>query len=196
MKERKSYAYFEAGLIAWKKEWKRARHLYHSNEGALIIGPWRCLSRQPFPGTLLEMSTDGNWIHLAVGVQPSLTDAQTAEMLKWQMFPHLLKPECIAMTSRYRLSDVVWAVWQSSGLLKSGSEQVGRCDAEEKSLRLFVCLFVGVSSTIAKVVRRLFFPNNLDAFLPMQSKEGWGSLCIIISQYTAMLQRQWSNVTV
>lgn len=89
---KKSYAYFEAVFIAWKREWKRARHLYHSNERALIIGPWRCLSRQPFPGTLLEMSTNGNWIHLAVGVQPPLTDAQTAEMLKWQMFPRLLKP--------------------------------------------------------------------------------------------------------
>lgn len=131
-----------------EREWKRARHLYHSNEGALIIGPWRCLSRQPFPGTLLEMSTTGNWIHLAVGVQPPLTDAQTAEMLKWQMFPRLLKPECIAMTSRYRLSDAVWAVWQSSGLLKSESEEVGRGWLTlKKSLRLFVCLFVGVSSS-------------------------------------------------
>lgn len=165
MKERKSYAYFEAVFIAWKREWKRARHLYHSNEGALIIGPWRCLSRQPFPGTLLEMSTNGNWIHLAVGVQPPLTDAHTAEMLKWQMFPRLLKPECIAMTSRYRLSDAVWAVWQSRGLLKSESEQVGRGDwCWRKAWGcLFVCLFVGVSGS--KSCKRFTFPNSFGCIL-------------------------------
>lgn len=164
MKERKSYAYFEAVFIAWKREWKRARHLYHSNEGALIIGPWRCLSRQPFPGTLLEMSTNGNWIHLAVGVQPPLTDAHTAEMLKWQMFPRLLKPECIAMTSRYRLSDAVWAVWKSRGLLKSESEQVGRGDWHwRKAWGLFVCLFVGVSGS--KSCKRFTFPNSFGCIL-------------------------------
>lgn len=91
--------------------------------GALIMGPRRCLSRQPFPGTLLEMSTAGNWIRLAVRVEPRLTDAQTGETLKWQMFPLLLKPECKAVTSRYRLSDEVWGLWQSSGLLKSMSIQ-------------------------------------------------------------------------
>lgn len=152
----KSYAYFEVVFIAWK----RARHLYHSKGDALIIGPRRCLSKQPFPGILLETSTAGNWIHLAVGVQPPLTDAHTAEILKWQMFPRLLKPECSAMTSRYRLSDAVWAVWQSSGLFKSVSEQMGRGDWRWR--KAWGCLFVGVSSEKHK---RLTFSNNFGFIL-------------------------------
>lgn len=99
--------------------------------GALIMGPGRCLSRQPFPGTLLEMSTAGNWIRLAVRVEPRLTDAQTGETLKWQMFPLLLKPECKAVTSRYRPSDEVRGLWQSSGLLKSMSRRRREAAGEE-----------------------------------------------------------------
>lgn len=132
---------FWSSFQCMKERMKESKTLISLKWGALIIGPWRCLSRQPFPGTLLEMSTTGNWIHLAVGVQPPLTDAQTREMLKWQMFPRLLKPECIAGTSRYRLSDAVWVLWQSSGLHKCESEQVGRGDWH---LRKAFFLFVGV----------------------------------------------------
>lgn len=56
-----------------KERMKESKTLISLKWGPLIIGPWRCLSRQPFPGTLLEMSTTGNWIHLAVAVQPPLT---------------------------------------------------------------------------------------------------------------------------
>lgn len=56
-----------------KERMKESKTLISLKWGPLIIGPWRCLSRQPFPGTLLEMSATGNWIHLAVGVQPPLT---------------------------------------------------------------------------------------------------------------------------
>lgn len=50
--------------------------------GLSLLGPGVVCPGSLFLGTLLEMSTNGNWIRLAVGVQPSLTDAQTAEMLK------------------------------------------------------------------------------------------------------------------
>ncbi len=110
---------FQCRKVRERKKEKERERLKSLKWGPLIIGPGRCLSRQPFPGTLLEMSTAGNWIRLAVRVEPRLTDAQTGETLKWQMFPLLLKPECKAVTSRYRLSDEVWGLWQSSGLLKS-----------------------------------------------------------------------------
>lgn len=133
-----------------ERERKRKRERLKSLKwGALIIGPRRCLSRQPFPGTLLEMSTAGNWIRLAVRVEPRLTDAQTGETLKWQMFPLLLKPECKAVTSRYRLSDEVWGLWQSSGLLKSeptasGGRWGGVTDAVRKASFFIIiwCLWV------------------------------------------------------
>lgn len=101
---------------------ERERDSNHSNEGLSLLGPSIVCPGSLFPGTLLEMSTAGNWIHLAVRVEPQLTDAQTGETLKWQMFPLLLKPGCKAVTSRYRLSDVVWGLWQSSGLLKTTSK--------------------------------------------------------------------------
>lgn len=116
-------AFFNAGKRGRESERREGERLKSLKWGPLIIGPGRCLSRQPFLGTLLEMSTAGNWIRLAVRVEPQLTDAQTGETLKWQMFPLLLKPECKAVTSRYRLSDEVWGLWQSSGLLKSTSLQ-------------------------------------------------------------------------
>lgn len=103
-----------AYFVAHSRDRQRLKSL---KWGPLIIGPARCLSRQPFPGTLLEMSTAGNWIRLAVREECQLTDAQSRETLKWQMFPLLLKPECKAVTSRYRLSHRIWGFWQSSGYL-------------------------------------------------------------------------------
>lgn len=125
--------------------------------GALIIGPGRCLSRQPFPSTLLEMSTAGNWIRLAVRVEPRLTDAQTGETRKWQMFLLLLKPECKAVTSRYRPSDGGFeGSGNQVGLLKSMSRE-GGWSMGGVDWRLEKSFSSGVCGCLVKVARDLLF---------------------------------------
>lgn len=58
----------------------RERDSNHSNEGLSLLGPGVVCPGSFFfflPGTLLEMSAAGNWIRLAIRVEPRLTDAQT-----------------------------------------------------------------------------------------------------------------------
>lgn len=142
------------------------------------MGPGRCLSRQPFPGTLLEMSTAGNWIRLAVRVEPRLTDAQTGETLKWQMFPLPLKLECKAVTSRYRPSNEVRGLWQSSGLLKSLSLRHWEAAGEEwRMLRAAMFFFffiseVKVANKNSRIAHLYIFFSSLIS-IRMSWKTAW-----------------------
>lgn len=152
-----------------KERMKESKTLISLKWGPLIIGPRRCLSRQPFPGTLLEMSTTGNWIHLAVGVQPPLTAFKRRGNICHLSISPVWASECIAVTSRYRLSDAVWALWQSSGLLKSESEQVGGDGGGWCLRKAFFYLWV---FKVVKVARDVLF---LIIWLHLALQEGWGS---------------------